>query len=257
MVSYGSVARPVNLGPFSRIVEVHWKQLTHIAFKVHVKSSVTVAFDPVSWTDEFYVTPITGTSIYLTAADLVYGTPPVSSFQGWNGHSWQIATPDSIPDPPALTDASSTYGAWEYYGAKSTEDPPDFADVPRAEWDAATGTGTGLIMPGGTAEFKEGAVTIHLNGQEITGTPEFQAVGLPWPGPPGFVVWAADFSLSTTPIAPAGFSLTDIVVMVDGKAFRAHASAVETVMEPEPSTLVASSALWVLCQRSPDDDPTS
>ncbi|RWO83179.1 MAG: hypothetical protein EOS18_06195 [Mesorhizobium sp.] len=248
---------PVQLDPFQNIVNVHWNTMTHVAFKVNVRSSVTVAFDPVEWAGEPYVTPITGTSIYLTAADLVYGSSPTSTFSGWNGQAWQFIGEDPAVDGlPDLSGASTSYGAWEYYGAKSIEDPPVFLDIPRAEWDAASGAGTGLVIPSGTEEFREGAVTIYLNGNPITGEPEFQAVGLPYPGPPDFIVWAANYSLATTPIAPTGFSIADIVVVVDGKAFRAYASAAVTTMEPDPSLQIAGSELWVLCQRSPDDDPT-
>ncbi|RWB85906.1 MAG: hypothetical protein EOQ52_20355 [Mesorhizobium sp.] len=37
--AYGSVASPVNLGPFSRIVEVHWRRMDYIAIQTTLQSS--------------------------------------------------------------------------------------------------------------------------------------------------------------------------------------------------------------------------
>ncbi|TJW52875.1 MAG: hypothetical protein E5X65_18280 [Mesorhizobium sp.] len=258
--AYGSLAKPVPIGPFRRIVNVHWKQLTHIAFKVNVKSSVSVVNPGVEWAGEFYetITALEDDIDYLGTSELVYGNEPVNTFQGWNGHAWGPIADPTIGGLPGLSGSAASYGAWEYTAFKDIADPPTLADVPRAKWDDVSGAGTGLFIPDiNTAEFKTGAAGIHLEASAFTGDPRFEGIGLPWPGPPSFIFWAAPFNHgATTPIAPLAFDISNIVAVLDGKAFRAMASASVTTMEPEPSILVAGSVLWVLCERSPDDDPT-
>ncbi|RWF44305.1 MAG: hypothetical protein EOS65_02705 [Mesorhizobium sp.] len=259
--AYGSVAHPVNLGPFRRIVNVHWSGLTHIAFQVHVKSSVTITNPGVEWAGEFYesITALEDAIDYLGSSELVYASQPASTFEGWNGRAWGPLTEDPTVDGfPDLSGSAATYSAWEYRGAKSIAIPPLFNDVPRAEWAAASGDGTGIFVPDVDGpEFKQGSANIHLNAEAITGSPRWVGIGLPFPGPPDFIFWAAPYSHSTTPIGSTGFAIDDFVVTYKGKAFRGIASAPVTVMEPSPSYYVQSSVLWVLCARSTADDPTS
>lgn len=258
--AYGSLANPVPLDPFQNIVNVHWNTLTHIAFKVHVKSQVTIVNPGVEWAGEFYesITALEDAIDYLGSSELVYGTQPASTFQGWNGHAWGPLLPEdpTVDGFPDLSGSAAGYGAWQYRGAKSIAEPPLFADVPRAEWDAASGAGTGLFVPDvGGPEFMEGEAGIHLNAESISGEPRFEGIGLPWPGPPSFVFWAAPFNHFTTQIGAMGFAVGDFVAVFNGRAFRGYASAPVTLMEPPPSYYVQSSVLWVLCARSPDDDP--
>ncbi|RVD13021.1 MAG: hypothetical protein EOS73_26290 [Mesorhizobium sp.] len=261
---YGSKAKPVALDPFQQIVEVHWHRLTHIAFTVHVKSSVTVVNPGQEYTDEFYetITALEDLIDYLGTTEMAYGTPqPVSTFQGWNGHAWGPIADPTVTGLPDISGSAASYGAWAYKGAKSTDVPPTFLDIPRAKWDAVGGAGTGLFLPdNNTAEFKQGTPSIHLEMQEITGAPHFEAIGSTYPDPPNpaTLFYAAPFNRdATTPTASMDFAVDGLVAVLDGKAFRAMASASVTTMEPEPSILVAGSVLWVLCERSPDDDPTS
>ncbi|TIM09127.1 hypothetical protein [Mesorhizobium sp.] len=258
--AYGSLARPVQLDPFQNIVNVHWNTMTHIAFKVHVKSSVSVVNPGVEWAGEFYelITGLEDDTDYLGTSELVYGNEPVNTFQGWNGHAWGPIADPTIDGLPSLSGSAASYGAWSYTAFKDIADPPTVADVPRAKWDDASGAGTGLFIPDiDSTEFKTGAAGIHLEASAFTGDPHFEGTVTPWPGPPNEVFWAAPFNHgATTPIAPLAFDISNIVAVVDGKAFRAMASAPVTTMEPEPSILVAGSVLWVLCERSPADDPT-
>lgn len=261
-LSFGSVARPVDLGPFSRIVEVHWTGLTHIAFKVNVKSSVTV-INPGMHYDGSPVEEINGlvdAIDYLGTSELVYGTPnSVSTFQGWNGHAWGPVADPEVTGLPDISGSATSWGAWEYRGSHSTAIPPAFADVPRARWDDVSGDGTGLNVPDvGGPEFKAtGAASVHLEAQEFTGDPHFEGFegfGPPWDDTNTF--FAAPYNHGAiTPISPLGFDISGIVAVLDGKAFRAMAAASITVMDPVDPLLVQGSVLWVLCARSKPDDP--
>lgn len=253
--AYGSLARPVQQDPFQQIINVHWNTLTHIAFKVNVHSNVTVVNPGVEYSGEFYesITALEDAIDYLGTSELVYSSQPASTFEGWNGRAWGPVADPTISGFPDLSGSAASYGAWEYTGSDSS---PLVADYPRAKWDDVGGAGTGIFIPDNdTAEFKQGSVSVHLEAQEITGEPRFEGIGLPYPGPPDIVFWAAPFSLATTPISPLSFAIDDFVAILDGKAFRAMAAASLSSVDPESPVLV-SSTLWVLCARSPADDPT-
>lgn len=261
MTGYGSLANPVKLNPPSRIVNVHWKNLTHIAFKVNVKSSVTV-INPGMTYDGSPVTEITSLVDdidYLGTSELVYGTPNnVSTFEGWNGHAWGPIADPTISGLPDISGSASIWGEWQYTGFHDTAIPPTIADYPRARWDEVTGTGTGLFIPDNdTAEFKQGMASVHLEAQEFNGEPHWQGFvgsGPPWTDTNTFFAAPYDHG-PTTPISPLGFDFSNILAVLDGKAFRAMAAASVTVMDPDDPLLVQGSVLWVLCARSKDDDP--
>jgi hypothetical protein len=127
MVSYGSVARPVDLGPFSRIVEVHWGTVTHVALLWRPLGRSTTIFDtefcsPAEYQDPFYghslpPPPHPWDNVYLSEVEYY---APTGSPQGvaqtfvFRNKSWQ--GPEETPVIVGLPALSSpfTHDPWQY-----------------------------------------------------------------------------------------------------------------------------------------------
>jgi hypothetical protein len=117
VAAYGSVAHPVDLGPFSRIVGVHWKKkeqnITAVAFSVRVQFAsfndgsslrywsphgwlnvpAVVPPPPLIWEQWIYVDGTDGgwtgalEAIQVTGLQ-PHGPPPPAGEPGWNGYDW-------------------------------------------------------------------------------------------------------------------------------------------------------------------------
>lgn len=132
--AYGSAAHPVNLGPFSRIVEVHWASpVQYIAFPLLImRRSVVKDYpfpaqaigetgqtqQPVDWTVDAEPSPTPGTGpngqkTYVTGFQYEWTsseTMPSPGYGGWgkgNSGEWGSLKIDGFEGLPSLPDARS------------------------------------------------------------------------------------------------------------------------------------------------------
>lgn len=261
--AYGSKDHPVNLGPFRRIVGVHWRNDTHIAILWGVRAATTFLDDTVACSPPEYGGPFEPypppphpvAYTYLTGVD--YSLPSSSFGQGildiqvrktsgWHGLE-EDATVTGLPTlpPPASN------GPWEYLWTPTagtvfhynTDGVSGHADNDlAATFAAASGTNTDIPLPSGHPGFFQTGFTpsfglktrAYLSASEvcytfagITSTVRFYSETDSW----------AD----TFPVP-----LNDIVATYKGKTYRGMAARqIETVIAGVP----LERNIWILCER--------
>lgn len=142
MASYGSVARPVDLGPFSRIIEVHWAT-TFLRVGFSVSLDVTAQGEPATGPGPAYVEPFS--EGFCSVAEPTYGAdPPDVSI--WRGGDWVDLESDEVtiegtPDLPS----AYTFDDWEVQGISSAS--PGGLTAPILRFIEEEGTAPDINLP--------------------------------------------------------------------------------------------------------------
>ena len=115
MVAYGSKERPVDLGPFSRIVEVHWTPM-HIAGVVAIKVDNVPSDDLGGTGGPPFVEPFTlysptsSTYSYTGASGAA-----LADFRSYSGKAWHNITGPTVSGSPSLPGPYS-FEKWQWNG---------------------------------------------------------------------------------------------------------------------------------------------
>lgn len=175
--AYGSAAHPVNLGPFSRIVEVGWGKETHFALFWTPRGrstfvDTTEGCSPVEYGAPFTGYPAPPSPVSFTWLEQVEYYLPAGSPQGIadmavrRGNQWHglEATPiiTGLPTLPAPAAHSIWTQAWLSVGGTSISSPDTDGVTRHAENDLAAafvpgdGTNTDIELPDGGGFFQTG-----------------------------------------------------------------------------------------------------
>lgn len=113
MVAYGSKDRPVDLGPFSRIVEVHWSPLL-IAGVFSLKVDSVASDDLGDTGGPIFVEPFTHYS--TTSSTYSYtgvGGGALADFRSYSGKSWSNISGPTVSGSPSLP-GPYTFEKWQW-----------------------------------------------------------------------------------------------------------------------------------------------
>lgn len=260
--AYGSAAHPVDLGPFSRIVEVHWAPEKYFALLWTPRGRSTFVDDTEGCSPPDYGAPFTGYPLpphpwsftYLSEVEyyLPDGEPQgIADMVVRRGNEWHgLAATPVVTGLPTLPPASS-HGAWEQAWLMvggTTISSPDTDGVTRhAEHDLAasfrpdSGDNTDIDVPNAPGFFQTGftpafgfsspafysADPICVTDGSSTSTSRMYHETPDW--------------IDTVPVP-----LADIVVTYKDKTFRGMAARpFVTVHAGEDIAL----GLWILCER--------
>ncbi|MDX8513517.1 hypothetical protein [Mesorhizobium captivum] len=283
--SYGSVAHPVDLGPFSRIVEVHWNSARYFAVPLGIirasvvknypfpaeasGETVTSGKQPVDWTVDNEASPIPGTgptgwTTYVTGFQYEYlGTPPGPGFAGFkkgNTGGWMPEPVDDIVGVPSLPDVRSLT-PWSVLFAAFGNTQTVFSWWPRAEYQPLGGEPIpGLVTPHrDDIPFRSvTGATLQMRGMAFTDGPnqggQFDVSRSPYESATHTVKngTVPGFNPSTEEgidhvFETLGIDVSAIVITYKGKTFRGIGAA----FIPDADTIapVTPGTLWVLTEK--------
>ncbi len=174
---YGSLAKPVELDPFSRIVGVHWGNSlpTHIAFDITLKLGIDLGFDE-SCTGSGIPFPTTAYwSIFLTSLQYVFDTgTPISSIRLMRKNIWDASTISGsgvTASLPVLPDEQSfapwvktaTFGSFLDFSISGS----------KGVWKPLSGSDLAIPVPGYSDRFFVDTLSADLAvwGDTFTGDP--------------------------------------------------------------------------------------
>jgi hypothetical protein len=113
MVAYGSKERPVDLGPFSRIVEVHWTP-TMIAAVFSMKVDSVASDDLGDTGGPPFVEPFTlYSAISSTYSYTGASGAALADFRSYSGKSWHNITGPTVSGAPSLP-GPYTFDKWQW-----------------------------------------------------------------------------------------------------------------------------------------------
>lgn len=232
--AYGSVAHPVDLGPFRRIVNVHWGSKYLVLGIGAVWTVQHVAGAPnFSVVGDPFVEPFTlhyASSIDPAAPEIV------AAYAGTSGH-W-TSVPLGQVEASGLPSLSSVdLGAWQWTW-------PDAAGIkqPFNQW-APGGPATGIPevqAPGGAGIFNQALdPSVILKGQMfLPGAPHW-TLGFTDPGQWGTgATEGGPFSPAISEIQTQSFSLEGLTATYKEKTWRPVASLVSGVSTFTPGSLM-------------------
>ncbi|RWG54853.1 MAG: hypothetical protein EOQ64_18900 [Mesorhizobium sp.] len=265
MVGYGSVSRPVVHDPFRRIVEVGWAS-RYLAFTCLLKklhgTSLAEHCDPPTASDPDLFSVFAS---WLTETEYRYDNPDGRPFNqvflvAKDGSAAEIdPTIISISGMPELGAATHvSYGAWEWRSEGVGNIGDIASDVfPGSWWQQPTGSPQGLIVPGhADRPYLLGtSAAFACQGQAFTAGPVCYAGGSP-----ELDFNFADYSSTLDDFSPFTLDLSGVVIVHRNKAYRVIARQIVqlTQVQPPVGTIPQQpGVLWVLCERSKADDPTS
>lgn len=225
--AFGSAAHPVDLGPFSRIVEVHWgPKYLALGIAVTVNVEIGQPLENFSIIGPDFVNPFTHHySAALDTSDASIG----SAYVGNSGHWSSIPTGEVVASGlPASS--SISLGEWQWTAE-------DGAGIKQAfhQWHAGSAASgvPSVEAPGGAGTFNQGLdPSIDYKGQKFLAgapnwTPFFSNVGQ----------WGTG-ETDGSPVVPLirdienqPFSLTGLSVVYKEKTWRPIASLVSGVTE--------------------------
>ncbi len=263
----GTLADPVRLWPYSRITEVHWNTITHIAVELTVKLG-DLSFGGPQACDLGDPPGITrnSNSFWLTASEYVWGDAlnPVANIvvRGKNATAWSApgAVLPTVTGYPSSPLGSYSYGATQKVGAgaagTTTGGDPYVNNGPQIRVGSSAGGSLGFEVPDRPGTFFTSdlsPVMEHL-GDIFTGSDAECFAGVkffPCSGPTGAGVdhpYLTGSTYNTLALALAGVSAS-----FKGKTFSAIGSyAHERITDAE----IASGAnanetnvIWVLLKR--------
>jgi hypothetical protein len=243
----GTEANPVRLDPWQNIVEVGWNTITHVAFYVTGSADVTPGPGDSPPPD-----PGLGNRLELTAEEYdMWANDP----DGGYSVSWDYASGDPQGESIFRRNGdweSADLEEWEQcalpaFGGGATAGPYQFTGSFDVFWDVPGGGGANdKNVPGQPGIPFDGSTSPMLVGESshvFSGDPEWVETFDPLQHK-----YAAPFADGPADVFRATFSADGIVIIYKNKAYRAIATADH---EPTPN----NRRLWVLCERSPEDDP--
>jgi len=285
MASYGSKEHPVNLGPFSRIVGVHWGGAHYFAVPLAiVRRSVVKNYphpahaifetlpdgnQPVDWTVDTEGSPTpgggpTGWTTYVTGFQYEYlGQPPGPGFPGFRKGKtggWMPEPVDTISGCPSLPDVRSLTPWSVLFAAFGTTDTV-FSWWPRAEYQPLGGSPlSGLVPPHHEdIPFRDAlSATLQMRGINFLTGPnqggEFDLSQSPYEADthPCKNGTTGPVNLSTQEgidhiFETLAIDVSSIVITWKGKTFRGIGSAF--IPDPETIAPVTPGTLWILTER--------
>jgi hypothetical protein len=281
--SYGSVAHPVDLGPFSRIVDVHWNSGKYIAFPLLIQrrsviknypfpaqaiGEVGQTEQPVDWTVDAEASPVpgagpTGDTTYATGFQYEYGsnTQPAPGYGGYGkgaSGNWSTLRIDEFEGLPSLPDQRAL-AAWSvlFFVLGTTDSVLSW--WPRAEYQPVVGTALDVKVPGhDDIAFKSvSSVTLQMRGIAFTGGPnqggEFDLQRSPYTDTPFNVKYGTTGPVNVGTeegidhiFETLSVNISDIRVTRNGKTYHAIGAA----HEPNPALApINPGTLWILCEK--------
>ncbi|RWE03847.1 hypothetical protein [Mesorhizobium sp.] len=237
--AYGSVAHPVDLGPFSRITEVHWAT-TFIAGQVQLRLDVTTGGETAEGPGPAFIEPFSFASVTEAAMSYVGGVP-IAAWQQWSGTSWS-ALPDHLSSSGAPPPPDYSYPLWQWQGIDAFGCKAPFFSF-------AAGALGAVLKP--TVPGRPAMHFTDAKANEIILKMQGFAAGGPYPSPFAGVgsMWRTadvltDFSPVIQDAETASFSAAGITTTFNGKPFDAVGTRVV-----EPSGGDARGELWILFKK--------
>ncbi|MDK1386387.1 hypothetical protein QN224_13305 [Sinorhizobium sp. 8-89] len=248
----GSADNPVVLDPFRTIIEVGWNSVTHLAFYVEVGRDFEnnsfadrppIPADPPDippgdWGTTWITNVYNGGTLTESVLYIGSGGPHAPHIYR-SSSGWQSAGAVPIDGGlPPFTD-SVTYGALDHLWN------PFFGPLFEDLWKMTPGgSGAGLTVPGEPDITFDSNTSPHafINHNAIyTGAPYWGE------GPGSSFDFGAYTAAQETAIIDLPYPAGDIVARYSGRAFRGCSTAFH-----DPGS--GPKRLWILCERSPDDD---
>ncbi|RUW79624.1 hypothetical protein [Mesorhizobium sp. M2A.F.Ca.ET.067.02.1.1] len=258
--AYGSKDHPVNLGPFRRIVEVHWGPETHFAFLWTPRGRSTMISAPEGCDPPDYGAPFTGyptlpppggSYIWLERTEyyLPDGEPQgIADMVVRRNNQWH-----GLKDTPVITGlptlpGPTTHGEWEQswlpVGGTTVVTDTD-GMTQHAEHDLAasfrpdSGTDTDIDVPNAPGFFQTGFTpTFGFSSPAFTSGPVCYTDGF---FQTYLRLYAYPAWIDTVPVPVAGIEVTYKKHVFKGVAAR----RLETVHSGETISL----GCWILCER--------
>ncbi|MER8745842.1 hypothetical protein NKH54_22560 [Mesorhizobium sp. M1004] len=259
----GTAEDPVRIGPFARIISVHWDVLTHLCFYVTVSAAFQDNTSPVplppipptpdrptipdaDWQLAWYDVPsdhfagVQYVGTFTLALDYVGGSQPHDArVRRSSGHGgWVGVDTAKVEIPGGLPDMADTL-TW---GAQDKLVNP-FYGTPSQGWQMTPGgAGDGKHVPDqpSLSFDSDPSPTLRLALNAVyTESPYWAS------GPHLSISFGANTSAADE-IVDKTFGGSGLVATYQNKTFHAVATALD-----EPN-----GRLWVLCERSPSDDPS-
>lgn len=238
MVAYGSVAHPVDLGPFSRIVEVHWSP-AYLAVGIALTVTIEVG-DPLPNLDTIGPALVEPFAFHYAKAIDFSAATIGTAYVGGSDH-WTLI-PHGDVAAVGLPDLSNIdLPAWQWTGEVGFG-----IQWPFHQWHSAAGiAGPYIKAPNNAGNFNQGLdPSLDLKGQAfLTGapnwTPFFSNAGQWGTGDTATDGFPAISDVSSEAFSLAGFSAT-----YKEKTWRPIASLVTA-----PTGLYLPGSLFVLMKR--------
>lgn len=167
--AYGSRENPANLGPFSRIVEVHWSG-TFLLVTLEFKVTATAHGERGTGPGPALVEPFSEAFTTLATPEYAVTPPKVEEV---SGGSFTVIPPDQvsvsgIPDAPAPT----SFDDWKVNGVESGGN-----HTPFIRWLAPTGGHPDISLPSKNSWFTDLTAPGELAAQEFISSPQPLPVG--------------------------------------------------------------------------------
>lgn len=235
----GSVDNPVRIGPFRRIVEVGWPGVIALKFRAEASYPTTagISCSPSlgDWPDDE-----TNTAGFITHSFVLYvnGDQPESSWF-WQNGEWHIAAATVEGTLPGQT--LEPVADWSWFAASSPHQQAN--------------PGGSLVVSaypvpddvGGT--FSHGtSIGLDFLAHELSGSP--QCFGSVMGGTA--ILWTP-MATTASVLRTVALDFSPIVATQESKAYR----PVATRMVDQPAVGTGWVDIYVLCKRSPADDPTA
>lgn len=280
--SFGSAAHPVDLGPFSRIVEVHWSSVKYIAFPLLIlRRSVVKDYpfpaqaigetgqtqQPVDWTVDAEGAPIPGVgpagqTTYVTGFQYEWAATPSPGYGGFgrNKDAWGPLKIDAFEGLPSLPDVRSL-SPWSVLFFVSGTTHTVLSWWPRAEYQSVGGSALpGQNVPNNDSIPFQSApnAVLQMRGTQFLSGPnqggQFDLQRSPYTDTPFNVKTG-----TTGPINPGteegidyvfetlSIDISGIRVSHKNKTYRGIGAAVQ----PDADTIapVTPGVLWILCEK--------
>jgi len=260
MVAYGSKANPVDLGPFSRIVEVHWNTAKYVAISVqltrafHARTEACSGGDPSPVPSRYSAGYITEASFYYAnESSQISDAYAITSKGGATALERSAVTVTGLPN--WLKTDFEAFSSWAYEadGASLSGDSgTDIgAEFPGCWWQQPVGGDLGVTVPHSALHFLDAhAADFAMRGFAFTTGPSCYLDTLT-----GLEFMFAQRAGALSDFGAKSFSITDVSIQWKSHTYKAIGLQIAQTEEDQPTDFPDSAVaqhpglLWILAER--------